>query len=537
MKITDKLKALQEEEKAFFSLEFFPPRTDRAQKNLLVRIENLSEIDPLFVSVTCSNGRHDITLNICKLAHKFSGVEVLMHITCVGRSREEVRKILEEARAAGISNVLVLRGDSPTGKENYSQDHPEQFQNATELVRYTRKEFGDYFCIGVTGYPEGRLDYQSELKFLKEKVECGADFIITQVFFDAEAFFRFENDCKGVGINIPIIPGIFPIQGYTQFKKVTNYLRVQVPDRILQGLEPIKSDDEKVKHFGVQIAVDMCRRVLQNGTSTKGVHLYTLNLETSVRSIVNELDNVLKVSERYRPLPWKPSVENKRSSEDVRPIFWANRPKSYVARTEEWDEFPNGRWGEKASPAFRDVDDSHFYMRGALFGDSNARKKAWGQAPISEEDVFQVFVDYIEGKVKFLPWCETPLHFETNFIKDKLVEINRNGFLTINSQPRVNGAMSTEKPFGWGPPNGFVYQKAYIEFFTSPKNLEKLMNACKEKKFSSLTYHAINVNGESHTNCKTQKPCAVSWPTSAIYTSRLSHFALVTLGYVGGISG
>jgi len=508
MKIVDKMAAYKAEGKAYFSFEFFPPRTERAQKNLQVRIENLSETSPLFVSMTCSNGQHDVTLKLCRIIHKFCGIEVLMHVTCVGRSRESVREILQSAKDSGISNVLALRGDTPTGKESYTQEHPEQFQNATELVQFIRAEFGDHFCIGVSGYPEGRLNYKDELKILKEKIECGADFVITQLFFQNAVFYQFKRDCKTMGITVPIIPGIFPIQGYSQFQKVTKYLKVEVPERIKKGLEPIKSDDAKVKTFGIDQAAKMSEELLRI-KACDGIHMYTLNLERSARSIIKELDYYFKLSESHRPLPWKPSVEDKRSLEDVRPIFWANRPKSYVARTHEWDEFPNGRWGDMTSPAFRDVDETHFYMRGALLGGDKERKKAWGEAPLTEQDIYEVFAKYIDGKVKFLPWCESALHLETSMIKDKLLKINRAGFLTINSQPRVNAASSSDSSFGWGPPNGHVYQKAYIEFFASPNNLSKIMSKCKADKFSSLTYHAIDVKGNSYSNCKTGKAAAV----------------------------
>jgi methylenetetrahydrofolate reductase (NADPH) len=151
----------------------------------------------------------------------------------------------------------------------------------------------------------------------------------------------------------------------------------------------------------------------------------------------------------------------------------------------------------------------HLYVKEAFLGESKERRKQWGEAPLHEKEIFQVFADYIDGKVKFLPWCESALHLETGVIKDKLRKLNEEGFLTINSQPRVNAAPSSEPPFGWGPPNGFVYQKAYIEFFTSQERLAKLMEKCD--KYPTLTYHAIDVNGNTYTNCTTGKACAVTW--------------------------
>ena len=208
----------------------------------------------------------------------------------------------------------------------------------------------------------GLDDKEQGVRFLREKVQAGADFIVTQLFYDAEALIAFVDDCRDSGITCPIIPGILPIQNYSGFKKMTDFCKLKVPDQIWTDLRPIKDNDEAVKEYGVELAQKMCKRILSpdNKNPIRGVHFYTLNLERSVRNILDGLGVRSDCASR-RPLPWRPSTSPGRSHEDVRPIFWANRPTSYLKRTASWDEFPNGRWGDNRSPAYGEVlQMSHF---------------------------------------------------------------------------------------------------------------------------------------------------------------------------------
>ena len=201
----------------------------------------------------------------------------------------------------------------------------------------------------------------------------------------------------------------------------------------------------------------------------------------------------------------------KREKEDVRPIFWANRTKSYVERTEAWDEYPNGRWGDHRSPAYGELADSHFY--GLVAADPEDQKAEWGEAPLEEADVWKVFARYVEGRCSKLPWCSEPLQLETVSLINRLSALNRGGILTINSQPRLNGVKSGDPVFGWGGSGGVVYQKAYLEFFCSAENwaaLHALIDT--DKSYASLTYHATNHDGtEAVSNCKTGGTAAVTW--------------------------
>jgi methylenetetrahydrofolate reductase (NADPH) len=188
--------------------------------------------------------------------------------------------------------------------------------------------------------------------------------------------------------------------------------------------------------------------------------------------------------ETVKRLPWTKSLAVNRTNESVRPIFWKNRPKSYISRTASWDDFPNGRWGDSRSPAFGDLDGYGVKLKYPM----DHCLKLWGQ-PVTLTDVADLFVDYIHGKLNSLPWCDSPLQQESGVIKDRLLALNKHGVLTINSQPAVDGALSSDKVFGWGPKNGFVYQKAYLEFFVSPETLDLLLK--KVNNYAFFSYYAI----------------------------------------------
>jgi methylenetetrahydrofolate reductase (NADPH) len=194
-----------------------------------------------------------------------------------------------------------------------------------------------------------------------------------------------------------------------------------------------------------------------------------------------------------RQFPWRPSAMEKRSQEEVRPINWANRPKSYVMRTEDWDEFPNGRWGDSTSPAFGELSEvTHFYS--FTLGSDDDRRDMLGHNPTTAQDIYEVFARYVEGRIPHIPWCETPLQPESYLIQSQLATLNRAGFLTVNSQPFVNGAASTHATFGWGGPGGYVYQKAYCECFASPENTNRLVTLVSNHP--SMNLYAVNNSGQ-----------------------------------------
>jgi len=188
----------------------------------------------------------------------------------------------------------------------------------------------------------------------------------------------------------------------------------------------------------------------------------------------------------------------------VRPIFWKHRNKSYVARTQDWDEFPNGRWGDARSPAYGELD-----IYGIGLSCSNEDARAWWGLPTTVDDICHLFIHYILGEVKSLPWSDSPISAEISSIRNNLVELNRRGFLTVNSQPAVNGEKSAHPVHGWGPKNGYVYQKAYLECFCHPKILDQLLG--RIEKDPNITFHAVNKHGDLRTNTYSDGPNAVTW--------------------------
>jgi len=269
--------------------------------------------------------------------------------------------------------------------------------------------------------------------------------------------------------------------------------RVKVPEELAERLEIVKADDEKVKEVGIIHCTEVCKKLLSNGVL--GLHFYTMNLEKSVGEVIKNLD--LKITQKSRDLPWKKHSNPKRNQENVRPIFWKYNSKSYLSKTWYWDEYPNGIWGDSRSPAFGNVTE-HFvsFCKDYIKESKKFKqlKKMWKESIASIQDVEEVFVDYIEGKIKKLPWCEeSELQNEIVFIKDLLIKLNHHGVLTINSQPSVNGKPSNDSYFGWGPSDGYVYQKMYIEFFLDKMKLEKLVSVMKN--YSSINYQSVNHEG------------------------------------------
>jgi methylenetetrahydrofolate reductase (NADPH) len=495
----------------YFSFEFFPPKTEAGVENLYLRMDRMTSLQPLFVDVTWGAGgsTKELTMAICEYSQTYFGVDALMHLTCTNLAVDEIKRILKTARDMGIQNILALRGDPAKGSISW-EPYPGGCDNAIDLVKLIRKEHGDYFCIGVAGFPEGHPystgDSERDMHHLKSKIEAGADFILSQFFYDSSVFLQFRERCLSEGITCPIIPGMMPLQSYSSFYRMTKFCKTKVPDQIWTDLEPIRDDDEQVKAYGVKLCTDMCNSLREHGI--KGFHFYTLNLEQSVTMVLNNL-GVQESLPLRRTFPWRGSRSNLNGmAEEVRPINWANRPKSYIKRTVHWDEFPNGRWGDNRSPAYGDLSDSHFFR--PVEGKKEDLRAIWGEAPILPSDVYEIFALYIEGKIPIIPWCESALQAETGAIANPLSRINRAGFLTINSQPAVNGERSDHPVFGWGGPAGRVYQKAYTEFFCSPHHLHKIMELIGNHP--SLTFYAVDAQGlEHHSACAKKGVMALTW--------------------------
>ncbi|XP_037684437.1 methylenetetrahydrofolate reductase isoform X2 [Choloepus didactylus] len=518
-RLREKMRRRMESGDRWFSLEFFPPRTVEGAVNLISRFERMGAGGPLFIDVTWhpagdpGSDKETSSMMIASTAVNYCGLETILHMTCCCQSREEITGHLHKAKRLGLKNILALRGD-PTGDQ--WEEEEGGFNYAADLVRHIRSEFGDYFDICVAGYPKGHPEagsFETDLKYLKEKVSAGADFIITQLFFEADTFFQFVKACSEIGITCPILPGIFPIQGYSSLRQLVKLSKLEVPLEIKGVIEPIKDNDAAIRSYGIELTVSLCQKLLASGL-VPGLHFYTLNREMATTEVLKRLG--LWTEDPRRPLPWAVSAHPKRREEDVRPIFWASRPKSYIYRTQEWDEFPNGRWGNSSSPAFGELKDYYlFYLKSK--SPREELLKMWGEELTSEKSVFEVFACYLSGepnqngaKVTCLPWNDEPLAAETSLMKEELLRVNRQGILTINSQPNINGKPSSDPIVGWGPSGGYVFQKAYLEFFTSRETVEALLQVLKKYE-QRVNYHVVDVKGENITNAPELQPNAVTW--------------------------
>ncbi|MBE3049284.1 methylenetetrahydrofolate reductase, partial [Candidatus Bathyarchaeota archaeon] len=303
-KITDKIAALPPDA-MYTSLEFFPPKTDMGFSNLRDRLDRMERaLRPLFVSVTWGAGGSTAqkSLDLAEICQRSLGLTTCLHLTCTNMSRSLVDKALEDAKALGIRNILALRGDPPRPDEYRDPDdaagnEPHDFSWAIDLVRYIRKNHGDYFCLGVAAYPQGHADgshpveqsVEHDLPYLVEKVKAGADFIITQLFFDTDDYDSFERRLRdhpsGVFKTIPIIPGLMPIQSYQMIKRTTKLSHATIPDDIMRRLTEVRGDDEKVKSVGVDILseiIEDLKKIKGRTPGPRGFHFYTLNLEKVV---------------------------------------------------------------------------------------------------------------------------------------------------------------------------------------------------------------------------------------------------------------
>ncbi|BGO95523.1 methylenetetrahydrofolate reductase (NAD(P)H) met13 [Rhodotorula toruloides] len=500
VKISDKIKKAEREGRPWWSFEFFPPKTPEGWVNLYDRIERMQQLGPIFVDITWGAGgsTSEATTNFVKTAHSELGLETCMHLTCTNMPVEM------EAYDSGCRNILALRGDPPRGVEEWKPTEG-GFNHAIDLVKHIRKNYGDYFCIGVAGFPEGHPQSESpeaEIRHFKKKVDAGADIVFTQMFYDADVFIDWGRRLRAAGITIPIVPGIMPIQTFAAFKRRTDFAGTIVPKELWDLLEPIKDDDAKVREVGTEYVADMCRKILNADLGIHGIHCYTMNLSRGTEMLLEEMQFV-PTADRVKPLPWRLSLTQKRRAETTRPIFWSNRQKSYITRTRDWDEFPNGRWGDASSPAFGDVD----ALLLALPHKPQDAIKLWGK-PHSLGDIAALFARFCRGDLKSLPWSDQPAAKETTRIAEQLARINELGFLTINSQPRVDGAPSEDPAVGWGPIRGYVYQKAYLEFFCPPELVEPLLELLGDTP--SVTYHAVNKQGDFRSNTA-PGPNAVTW--------------------------
>ncbi|SPO48687.1 related to MET12 - methylenetetrahydrofolate reductase [Moesziomyces antarcticus] len=572
--ITAKIQQANARDAPFWSFEFFPPKTTQGLANLYSRIARMrANLDPSWIHVTWGAGGTTVEKSL-ELAGRIQkgrldpatpllspngqngseageewqhesadACDVCLHLTCTNVQKASLDETLLAAKRLGIRNILALRGDPPRGEE-YWVAADERFQHATDLVRYIRDSHGDHFCIGVAGYPEGHADYvdrdvQRDLAFLKQKQDAGAQYIVTQLFYDVDRFLAWYKDARALGITIPILPGIMPIQNYQSFRRMTNLCKVQIPPLVLEALEPIKADDAAVKEYGVALSIHMIGRIFLE-SDVRGFHLCSLNLEKSIERILDGLGwktDVGALGEadvRLSVVPAHLHLERTKN-QMLSDRTGANTPRDFKVTTQEalkrtlartsssyqvpetttWDEFPNGRYGDSRSPAFGEMDGYGVSLK-VPAADA---LRIWGH-PVTLSDISTIFASYLEEKIACIPWCDAPLMNETLQIRDHLLALNRlgatrdagKGWWSVGSQPAIDGAPSTDPVVGFGPAGGFIFQKAFVELFMSGSDKDALVEAIDAMgPHAQYTYFAGNTRGDFVSNLAEGEANTVTW--------------------------
>jgi methylenetetrahydrofolate reductase (NADPH) len=272
------------------SFEVFPPARDGSIKDLLTVVHELARLEPDFISVTygAGGGTQDMSLEIASEIKNNIGLEVLAHLTCVQAKKADIAGILNDFKKENIKNILAMRGDPPQGEQVFQKTEG-GFGYANELVEFIKANYN--FSIGVAGYPEKHVEAPNltvDMENLKRKVDAGADFIITQLFFDNDDFYRFRDMAQNKGIDIPIIPGIFPVFNYKQIAKIASLCGAKIPALLHDKLARVSENNNEVAKYGTEYAIRQSQDLLDNGT--EGLHFYSMNKSRHVTKIVRELD-------------------------------------------------------------------------------------------------------------------------------------------------------------------------------------------------------------------------------------------------------
>jgi len=272
--------------KRIYSFEFFPPKTEEGLTRLKETQRQLAQLGPEFFSCTYGAGgtTRDRTLETV-VAIQQSGQSAAPHLSCIGSSRESLREVLDEYRSHGIRHIVALRGDLPSGMMSAGE-----FRYASDLVAFIRQETGDHFFIEVAAYPEVHpqaRNAQEDLRNFKIKVDAGADSAITQYFYNADAYFHFVDECEALGMDIPIVPGIMPINNFSQLCRFSDACGAEIPRWIRSKMQGYGDDSASIKAFGLDIVTSLCDRLLSAGAP--GLHFYTMNGAGHVSTIWQRL--------------------------------------------------------------------------------------------------------------------------------------------------------------------------------------------------------------------------------------------------------
>lgn len=277
--IMKKISEILRSGKKVFSLELFPPKTSEGYTKLLATIGLLAGLKPDFISCTygAGGGNRDKTLDIVEHIQNVHRIPGLAHLTCVSNTRDQIRSILDDIRRRGITNILALRGDPPADDPSW-QPTDAHFRYAYELCAFIKKIYGEDLCLGVAGFPEGHIlcpDKELDARYLKMKLDNGAAFVLTQLFFDNNDYFTYRDRLKKLGVQAPVIPGILPITDYQGVVNFSKKCGTRIPPKIHERFAPLSGDKEATIKEGVRFCVDQCVELLANGAP--GIHFYPLN--------------------------------------------------------------------------------------------------------------------------------------------------------------------------------------------------------------------------------------------------------------------
>mmetsp|Transcript_38721 Transcript_38721/g.61789 ORF Transcript_38721/g.61789 Transcript_38721/m.61789 type:complete len:409 (-) Transcript_38721:371-1597(-) len=345
-KVIDRINENVKNKQRFFSMEFYPPRTEKGVESLKKSLANMVKWGPQWMDVTWGAGgtTSDLTPEICNYIQNSVQGNCMMHLTCTNMPAEKVDIALKQAKDMGFKNILALRGDPPEGQKEWKAIEG-GFKCALDLVKYIRKQYGDYFGITVSGYPEGHptvrkkiedaawkpevnanpkyyavqqledgsyvgvseKDWIGELDYLKQKIEAGGQVIITQLFYDAQMFIEWVKDVRKHGIKAPILPGIMPIRNFGSFTRMTGFCKTIIPTALQEQLNALKDDEGKLYAFGMDYIQKMCETLLntklENGEPLiPGLHLYTMNTEQCTVEILVKCKKTLKLNAQQQAL-------------------------------------------------------------------------------------------------------------------------------------------------------------------------------------------------------------------------------------------
>lgn len=274
-----RIKDLFDHREKTYSFELFPPKTDKGFENLLKTIVQLCELQPDFISCTygAGGGNREKTFDVVQHIEGQHHVIGMAHLTCVLNTKADIATIVEDIKSRGLRNILALRGDPPKDHPDW-QPTDDNFKYSSELAAFIREKYGDHFGIAVAGFPEGHIlcrDRDKDAEFLKLKIDAGADFVITQLFFDNKDYFEYIERLRKIGVDVRVIPGILPITNYENLQRFCSVCGAIVTDQVKSIFEPLRDDPDATVKAGIEFAIRQCRELLDGGAP--GIHFYCLN--------------------------------------------------------------------------------------------------------------------------------------------------------------------------------------------------------------------------------------------------------------------